>query len=386
MLDLSTPLPTDHIPPYPTQSAQFAAATAYVTAGISILPIAADGSKRPAWGLLPPFVDSSGTTRRPWKPYQSRLPSRDELQAWFGGWGSSCGMAAIAGPVSGGLEILDFDSFDHVAPWADKIKQRAPDVLDRLVMVQTPRPGLHAYYRCAVAGRNQKLAERMVPDPETHVNLTKTLIETRGAGGYALIPPSPSACHPSGRPYIYLTDRDLTSVPTITDAEREILIAAARELDESPPPLFPPKAPPVNPRAARVLDPSRPGDDFELRAKWDDLLRRRGWSYLSTGALGVQHWCRPGKTGATSATINHMGTGLLHIFSSNAAPLEMGRSYSKFAFFAAMECGGDFEAAAAELRKRGYGQAPLAWGKRREARKRHRGAGRTDRRKQRRQT
>ena len=30
----------------------------------------------------------------------------------------------------------------------------------------------------------------------------KTLIETRGEGGYALIPPSPPECHPAHREYL----------------------------------------------------------------------------------------------------------------------------------------------------------------------------------------
>ena len=51
-------------------------------------------------------------------------------------------------------------------------------------MVQTPRPGQHVYYRCPVIQGNQKLAQALDADGKP-----KTLIETRGLGGYTIIPP-----------------------------------------------------------------------------------------------------------------------------------------------------------------------------------------------------
>ena len=55
----------------------------YVQAGLSITPIATDGSKRPAG---------------PWKKYQQKAPSEAELCSLFK---DACGIGVICGEVSG---------------------------------------------------------------------------------------------------------------------------------------------------------------------------------------------------------------------------------------------------------------------------------------------
>ena len=72
--------------------------------------------------------------------------------------------------------------------------------------------------------RNQKLAESRDK---------KTLIETRGEGGYVVAPGSPLACHPLKQPY-QLIRGDLTQIPTITPDERQILLNTARSFNERP--------------------------------------------------------------------------------------------------------------------------------------------------------
>jgi hypothetical protein len=74
----------------------------------------------------------------------------------------------------------------------------------------------------------------------------------------------------------------------------------------------------------------------------------------------VTHWCRPGKDEGTSATTNYAGSGLLYVFSTNAAPFEADTAYTPFAAFAMLECGGDFVAAARTLRGQGYGSQALS--------------------------
>src|SRR5690349_7011301 len=83
----------------------YEAAVRYVEAGLSVIPIDAyDGSKSPD----PRRIKS-------WKVYQFRLPSIDELRAWYE-CGGPFGLAVICGAVSGGLEIIDLDSFEVAAP------------------------------------------------------------------------------------------------------------------------------------------------------------------------------------------------------------------------------------------------------------------------------
>ena len=102
----------------------------------------------------------------------------------------------------------------------------------------------------------------------------------------------------------------------------------------------------------------RPGDDFNARATNDDtaaLLESHGWRVTRSTS---HRWKakRPGKNNpGISATIGHYGPGVLHVFTSNAAPFEAGRAYKPFGVLALLDFGGDFKEAARDLAKRGFG-------------------------------
>jgi len=333
------------------------AARCYVAASLSVIPIDARPTKKPAYNLLPVTgAWPDGRPRRGWKPFETRRATEQELQSWFNSWGNGCGIAVVCGAISGGLELLDIDSEEYVVPWLELVQHRAPGLIDRLVQVRTPRPGLHAYYRCSSIGRNEKLAQKIVINQATEKCETKTIIETRGEGGYALIPPTPSHCHPTGRVYQYCTTRTLVDVQEISVQERDLLFEISRSFNAVPR-RQPAPTRTVTPQ--RPLDPRNPGDDFNARADWTELLGRHGWSFSNLGPDGMEHWTRPGKVDGTSATLNFEGNGLFHVFSSNAEPLEQNRSYSKFRFFVVMECGGDFGRGMRVLAGRGFGQQSL---------------------------
>lgn len=103
----------------------------------------------------------------------------------------------------------------------------------------------------------------------------------------------------------------------------------------------------------------RPGDDFNARATNEDtaqILEAHGWRVARSTS---PRWKakRPGKNGpGISATIGHYGPGVLHVFTSNAAPFEATRAYKPFGVLALLDFGGDFKAAARELGKRGFGE------------------------------
>lgn len=350
-------------PPYIPHHTVLAWASAYVAAGISVLPITPDGSKQPAGYLLPMHQPSPTTPpRRSWTPLQTRLPSIGELERWFAGGAIPNGIAAVCGTISGGLEAIDIDHSDLAQPWLRQVQEAAPGLHDRLVLVQTPRPGLHAYYRCEIIQDNQKLAQAVVTD-ETGLPKIKTLIETRGEGGYALVPPSPAECHSTQRMYKYLSPRTLIDVAVITPEERSLLFSISRSFGQVPQREIQARPAPT-PIADRRADGNRPGDIYNARADWTELLERHGWCYEVDGSDGVSFWCRPGKTAGTSASLNYEQSDRLHVFTSNAAPLEQDRSYSKFEFFAVMEHGGDFSAAAVALKEAGYRPPALAFGRR----------------------
>ena len=81
------------------------------------------------------------------------------------------------------------------------------------------------------------------------------------------------------------------------------------------------------------------------------VLQRHGWALAQAG--DNQYWRRPGKTAGWSATLKE---GVFYVFSSSAAPFEQNRAYSPFSVYAMLEHNNDFAAAAAALRREGFGQ------------------------------
>lgn len=358
--ELTTP---DHV---------YEASLRLVEAGLSVIPIDAyEGSKAPDSYRLPhPHDRTSGKPRLSWSVFQIRRPNPDELRRWRDLPGDY-GLAVLGGAVSGGrygfgLEVIDIDTADLARPWMEGVERKAPGLVQRLVRVLTPRPGMHIYFRSMRFGVSQKLALAPAEDDFGHPALDshgkpirQTLIEVKAEGGYCLIPPSPARCHPSCRLYRYADDSpELTTVPTITPDERNVLFEVARELNR----WQEPKPAPRTSHAKNVAG-GRPGDDFNARAEWEDVLLPHGWT-VAGGCGDETRWCRPGKDGGVSATTNHNGCGLLKVFSSNASPFEADRAYSKFTAHAVLNFDGDFAAAARELGRQGYGRKSLKAGKR----------------------
>jgi len=192
-------------------------AEACVAAGLCALPAVRRG-------------DEKRVALSAWKPYQSRLPSSEEIESWFNE--STGAMCLVCGDVSGNLEMIDFDlGGEAFEPWRDAVEAQAPGLIDRLVIETTPSGGRHVVYRCdsAVSG-NAKLAQKhfVADGPEPLVIGTKeyaprrdpvsgnwsvpvTMIETRGRGGMFL-------CAPSNG--YELIQGDLADPPVITADER----------------------------------------------------------------------------------------------------------------------------------------------------------------------
>jgi Bifunctional DNA primase/polymerase, N-terminal len=307
-----------------------------VGAGVSIISVSVDGSKRPAWDLLP-----LGDDGHIWKPYQTRLATPNELRYWFEQ--HNAGVAVVCGQVSGNLEILDIDEPTLVKPWHDAVEAIMPGLASRLVVVKTPREGhgRHIYYRCQAVDGNLKLAR----DANKHC-----MIETRGEGGYALHPASPAKCHPTNRRY-RLVQGDFTAIPVLTEDERDVLLSVARGFNQHLEPELKPYTPSETPTTGE-----RPGDMFAAKTRWRDVLAPHGWKLVYTRG-DVGYWRRPGKrTGGISASTDHH-PGMLHVFSSNAYPFEPDHEYSKFTAFALLNADGDFIKAATMLAYQGYVKA-----------------------------
>lgn len=359
----------------PSQDDTYRAARAYVDAGFSLIPISADGTKMPAFDQLPGVWDEKlGRWKHPWSPYRNRHPSDEELRAWFLEGYLPLGMAILCGKISGGLEIIDLDNDFIAAQWQFCVHDANPDLFFHLVQVQSPRPGVHVYYRCEESGGNKKLAMAPETNAETGEVRPKTLIEVKGEGGYCLAPPSPPWCHPKELPYRFIDATNLTRTPTILPEERELLFEVARSFNEweapkkaySPRVILPKSVTPTPPHG--TPDTSRPGDDFNARSTWEEILEPHGWA-CSRASDGVEYWTRPGKANGPSASTNYADSDLLYVFSTNAGPLESERAYTKFAAYALLNCNGDFGEAARQLARAGFGQRPAMRGRQKGARK-----------------
>jgi len=322
-------------------------ALACVAAGLCALPAVRRG-------------DEKRVALRSWKPYQSRLPSSEELGSWFGD--ETGAMCLVCGAVSGNLEMIDFDlDGEAFEAWRLAVEAASPGLVDRLVIESTPSGGKHVVYRCeAPVSGNTKLAQRSFeadgPDPltvgsKTHIprrdaqgqwSVVVTMIETRGEGGLFLCAPSEGYAILHG---------DLCEPPLITADDRDVLLGCAWSLDEIVSPV-------VGETAS--VDTLRPGDDFNERGDPRDVLLRHGWSLAKAAdSGGNEHWRRPGKPAGTSATLKAR---VFYIFSSNASPFEPHKGYSPFAVYALLEHHGDFTAAASALAAQGFGQADRTQG------------------------
>ncbi len=113
--------------------------------------------------------------------------------------------------------------------------------------------------------------------------------------------------------------------------------------------------PAAEPRSATEGSGGRPGDDFNERADWaSDVLEPAGWERTgrdSRGDLWLRN--RGGRKGWHSARL-YAPDGPLFCWSPNAG-LPVRKGLSKFNVYALLQHDGDFSAAAAELKRQGYG-------------------------------
>ena len=334
----------------------------YIQAGLSCFPIRADGSKAPAVA---------------WNEFRSRYASAFEYQSWEDQYQ---GIALVCGAMSGNLEVLDIDEPSLVRPFIDALKSQDQTLLDRLTMIRTPRRnlvgkgGCHLVYRCEEAvGGNSKLA-MSEPEPEFDGNgdplinpntgkqnmKPRTLIETRGEGGYVLTTGCSAECHETGNTYDHVFGPALTETSTLTAAEVGTIHLVARMFDRSVSEIH------VDPKIHGYEGGGEsPGDAYNSQATWAEILEPYGW--VSCGESGgIKRWRRPGKATGISATtgvLSKAGNELLTVFSTNAYPFEgvgssgrIGVTYSKFGAYATLNHKSDYQAAAQSLVKLGFGK------------------------------
>lgn len=325
------------------------AALAWRHAGCSVIPVKTDGTKMPAIA---------------WKTYQAEPASEAVVTDWFAS-DHYDGLGIICGAVSGHLEMFEVEgrAVAEILPaFRDAMRDNGyGDLLDKLntgFLEQSPSGGLHWLYRVdGEARRNLKLARRpatpdeLAADPADKV---KVLLETRGEGGYVVVAPSAGRTHPTGKAWAFLVGSPAT-IPTISTGERDALHAIASMFDTMPT---------AEPVPASVQLPGqntgrRPGDDYNARASWDDILTPRGWTKARHFGGNCYGWTRPGKAlrDGISATTGRNDGDNLFVFSSSTE-FDTERAYSKFSAYTLLDHNGDYSTAAKTLRSNGYGTPP----------------------------
>jgi hypothetical protein len=303
-------------------------------AGLSVVPPAQDGTKRP-W---PPGGGG-------WKDYQTRRAPLALVTRWYDPNNGLTGIGVVCGRVSGGLECLDFDTLDGWQSFLDLANACGmKPLIDRIWSGYgelTPR-GAHLLYRCSEIAGNSKIAKDASG---------KAFLESRGEGGYVIIAPSHGTVHPSGGAYRCVSGA-LYSIVTLSTQERRDLWDFARCMDCSP------KTPDAPDPIRSSSDPTnRPGEEFNKRASWGEVLEPHGWTRVFTRGEST-YWRRPGKNEGVSATTGYAGTDYLYVFSTSTG-LDSERAYTKFSVFALLNHSGDFRAATSALAKAGYGEPPV---------------------------
>lgn len=312
-------------------------------AGVSTIPISANGTKSPAFK---------------WAQWQVNLPGPGELDQWWAN-GQEYGLALIMGKVSGNLEMLELEGKVCDPESIQKIEAAAErlGVLDKWLQLmqhsyqeESPSGGLHWIYRVhdhPVPG-NQKIARRPANAEELKENpkdKIKVLAETRGEGGYVIVAPTSGLCHPTGQQWTKLRG-EYGQVVSLLWETRCLIHQAIREaLDEPLPSNLPVPAMASSPNSSAGTG-THMWDEYDRQADFPTLLRERGWTPTRSG----HDWTRPGKEprDGISATLNHDGSNRLFVFSTSSG-LDTDRYFTPFEFVAYSDFGGDIKQALRKL-------------------------------------
>lgn len=333
-------------------------------AGLCPLPVRADGSKAP--------------DVRSWTPYKVNRSTPEEHDDWFGD-GRRTGIGVVTGAVSGNVELIEFEGRAVDEGILDEVTELAENSglgeLWKAVTTgwadQSPSGGVH--FKVIVKGRpaagSRKLASRLAREDEytdqerqrlrerPNAKIVRVLIETRGEGGFVVIAPSHGSTHPSGKPYVRMSGGPSTM--TVVEPEDLDAIYALCQAHDAMPDDEKAKTAP-RPRRELPAGHVRPGDDFENKTDWPQIIGDEFDPIFTRGR--TTYWRRKDKPQGISATTGHASDrDRLYVFTTSTA-FESETPYDKFAAYTLLTEGsitsGAFKRAAAALRLKGFGSEP----------------------------
>lgn len=334
-------------------------------AGIRVIPVRADGTKAPAL-----------------KAWQTHATDEQDIDQWFRivpskNRSAFTAMGIVTGTPSGNIELAEIEGdYAHRVPELAELAQASGlgDLWARINRGWTelsPSGGLHWVYK--VIGTDVPGNTKLAQDEPRIVDgkrIIPTIAETRGTGGQFVAAPTGGHAHASGKPWVRVSGGP-EHITVLTDEERAQFHAILGSLDRRPQHDTTPTTTIQDatewagvmaeleslPHGPKPIEGQTPGDDFEEKTSWADLLEPAGWAKVFTRGNTI-YWRRPGKDIGFSATTGHADDrDRLYVFSSST-DFPTQEPITKFGAYAIMNHGGDHAKAASKLRKDGYG-APL---------------------------
>jgi hypothetical protein len=150
----------------------------YLDKGLGIIPVMADGTKRP---------------KIAWKRFMSEIIDRTE---WESHAYSGCGIGIVCGAISGGLVVFDFET---EKAWQDFLNGLEEIQLHHRIhgapVAKTPG-GYHLYLLSPDQVKGPNILARDNSDPDAKSG--GLIIEVRAEGCYVIAPGSPRGTHLKG--------------------------------------------------------------------------------------------------------------------------------------------------------------------------------------------
>lgn len=287
-----------------------------------------------------------------WKEFQTRRITQGELWQMMEDKKTEA-VALVCGKISGDLELIDIDSkfYEGISiRLFNEIKSLRPDLYNKLRIHKTPSGGYHILYRIADGSPegNQKLASRLKTEEEIQRDIQSgqkkpqksvNFLETRGEGGFALMPPSMN--------YIVHVDKP---IPLISWLDRCELIAICKSFNQV---IIPAKTRPDSKTKSSIYT-ENPFDDYNKNGDIFSLLSEYGWQLHQHQNSERYYFVRPGKNKGVSASMTKIDK-LFYPFSTST-DLESEKSYMPVDLLITLKFNGDNKYAYKWLCDNGFGK------------------------------
>lgn len=278
-----------------------------------------------------------------WKKYQSEIISPAELWEQMERFNTSA-IAVICGKVSGNLEVIDIDvkwkpGID--AKLFSDIRLLYPNIWDRLRLHRTPSGGFHILYKIIdqIPPGSQKLASRISLPTDNVKTKNLSFIETKGEGGYVLIPPSLSYSIYKAEP-----------IPLLTWTERCALISLCNGYNE----IIKIQPQPKGNKYENDYYDENPFEHYNRSEQGAQALIDLGWK--ANGENSTFAWFTKPGSNSKERHAAYIKDKQLFFFWSTTTEFENNRCYHPATIIAISKFGGDHKKTYRDLVDRGFGK------------------------------